>query len=489
MEIPLTRRQYAVFLAVFLVIAVSSFAVASRLRFEFVREAPLNHYQLQANGIMHGKIGLCNATGDFIYIIDQSTLRPGVPQAYWGPLPTLLPLAFNNVMGVGLLDSAQVFLLSTASLYVFFFLAYLAINAIFRAVSAGAKFYFSLLGMAAVGFSSCYLHVVSYNYSWFISIASAQLFVLLHLLLIVVYTSYRKSDALLWGIGAAAAFGFMCKESFLPSFILSLSYLTVYELGGRKPRRILARMRPLWLPLIAGFALIMAWNYIRFEDPFENGFLYQNTDFPRYDSLPTVARWPCNLFNYFLAPVTLSLYLPFFEYGLRGFNGCLLHYFPFPPFFFASPLSLTLLLAPVILHLDFRAGRRSRERPVIWGLLMFSLPVWLLNIGADGSWMRFVYDVYWLLTLAVVVLLVRLYAMLGRRLRKSPLAPAAKAAFAAALILCLVWQAIVALDYVLGETLWHRFIFSFHMATETDLQNIRMIDEAVNPLIGRFVEK
>jgi len=466
-----------------------SFLLSTHFTLAFAKIHDLNHYQLQANCLQHWKIGLCDENGVEIpplSVTDSSNYK-GKSQAYWGPLPTLLPLVLNNILHQDVSEQGQMFIMTNATLYMFFILLTLTLNALFPETPQDVRFRYSLFGVILVGLSSFYLHVASFSYSWFISIAGAQFFVIAHWILIIIYLFYRKSDTVLILTGVTAGFGLLSKQAFLPSFTLSILLVMLYAWPGKSLHQRAVSYVSLLAPYVACVGLLLLLNYARFDDPFESGLLYQNA-IPQqpiqYALPPTPRRWGCNFYNFALTPFKLTANLSFIEYQANTLDDCLITTSPMPPIYIGDPIFLSLLLAPFLFGVDIGRNKRLKaSNMLILQILLFLLPITLVNLGGIWPAMRFVYDIGWLLTLAAVLIILGTSRLIDDAVVDSRARNLLKSALLSYLLLSLVLQSLVAVDYVLGDTIGQGFMYSNLLARGTDAEYVEKVNSLINPLI------
>ncbi len=481
------RGQAVLFHVMFLLVLVISYSLASHLTYSLQPLKWMNHYQLQANCLAHGRIGLCDADGAYLKRMQDASYYNGRVQAYWGPLPTLMPYVLNSLLGLGVSESAQELAITSATLYLFFYVLYFTLHALFRDSGRETVFRASLLGFLMVGFSSFYLHVASMSMVWFLSISSAQLFMVAHVGLLVVWLYYRRTNMVLALLSLAAGLSIMCKQALLPAYVVSLACVALTRSGGGRVASARSQMLHLLLPLMSSVLLLLAWNYIRFDDPFELGVVYQNSVEPNLKALPDPSRIGCNLRNYFLPSVEVTEGVPVLEFATSKYGKCLIHDFRFPSFPVAFPLMSILLLSVPLIAVYEAVGLR-RLSPQTGFILLLSAMAAPLVAGIlmiDASWMRYVYDVGWLLSLAAVVAYLRLGEIAKRHAPAGAwrlLATAASVAVAASLL----FELFVAVDYVLADTLTPRFILSPVMERDTDAYFLSAVDGAVNTVIRRL---
>ena len=401
----------------FLIVFILSYALASHLTFHMQPLRWMNHYQLQANCLAHGRIGLCGGDGAYIQRMQDASYYNNRTQAYWGPLPTILPYSFNNLLGLGVSESAQEILITSATLYMFFYILYFILHALYLGCGQETIFRASLFGFLAVGFSSFYLHVASMSMVWFLSISSAQFFLAAHVGLLVVWLYYCRSNNVLALIGATAGLSIMCKQALLPAYLVSLTYVALTHEGGRRVASARLPLLHLTLPLILSILILMAWNHVRFDDPLELGVVYQNSVTPDPKLLPNPSHIGCNLRNYLMSRVNVTENIPLLEFATSKFNGCLTHNFQFPSFFLAFPIMSILLSVPLIaVYEAFRPGGISRQIGFVLLVSSMAAPLTIGILMIDASWMRYVYDIGWLLTIAAMVVLMRFREILEQHM-------------------------------------------------------------------------
>lgn len=150
-------------------------------------------------------------------------------------------------------------------------------------------------------------------------------------------------SAVLSGIASVAAFlYFMLKAYYtekkkLKIIFLVLMGLSVVAIAGSRPTLILycfTALVPIWLvfkdkkiavkdkltylvslavPVAIGAALIMYYNFVRFENPFEFGFNYQLTVSIAAANTVTLSMLPATVYHYFLQPPRVTMNFPYIE--------------------------------------------------------------------------------------------------------------------------------------------------------------------------------
>lgn len=67
------------------------------------------------------------------------------------------------------------------------------------------------------------------------------------------------------------------------------------------------------VPVVIGAVLIMVYNYVRFDSPFEFGFNYQLTNLNSIGNTISLLYLPLTIYHYYLQPPDLLNYYPYFE--------------------------------------------------------------------------------------------------------------------------------------------------------------------------------
>ncbi len=232
----------------------------------------------------------------------------------------------------------------------------------------------ALLGQAALIFGTMILPLNAEEVFYSIAVISGigSLAAFLFFLLTAYYEeSFKKRIVYLVLSGIAAVFIagsrpsllIYCAAALVPAFFI---------LGSKseKPGRKLAYVCSIGVPVVLGAGALMAYNYMRFDSPFEFGFSYQLTVSSAAANTLTLAYLPAMLYHYFLEQPEYSLTFPYLDvnwhdlgaYPRFTFVHCCVGAFAFPAAWgvflypaakrkdrFKSRFTLSLLVLAVLL--------------------------------------------------------------------------------------------------------------------------------------------
>lgn len=206
-------------------------------------------------------------------------------------------------------------------------------------------------------------------------------------------TDEKKSVrlAFLGSLFGALAFG--CRPPIALANILVLPMLAVFLRGKRPSLKLLRELLFAACPYIIIGALLMAYNYARFADPFEFGQSYQLTvaDQTSYTSALsgfTVSKMVRALYNNFL-----FFYEPSSKFPYIWYNGALINF--------------SILAFPVLAFLRrrVRVGIKSTDmRP--FAIFLFIMPLLITVIDklyVPSLSERYRMDIYWLMALLTFI--------------------------------------------------------------------------------------
>lgn len=195
----------------------------------------------------------------------------------------------------------------------------------------------------------------------------------------------------------ALAFG--CRPTIALANLLAVPLLLVYVKGKKPDRSLLGQLALVALPYLVVAALLMLYNYARFDDPFEFGLRYQMTlanpssfrlEFTRQE-FEWVKR---NVWNNLFDPAYPSDSFPFFTASSALAN---------------FPLCAAVILLP--LRKKARGALRQNSLAGFAGVL-FLLPLLIVvvqSVMMPFQQERYRMDIYWLLGLLIFLSLGFLY--------------------------------------------------------------------------------
>lgn len=345
----------------------------------------LQQYSRLAASFLDGRLDL----GSGLERIDEPSHYRGRDYLPLGPAPALLLVpcvAAARVLGASFLQGWLNFSLAAA--------AFAVASGLARRLGASQKDAFLLA--FALTFASPFVAVAA------LPISNYFAHVVVSLLLLLALHEYFGRRRFAW-IGACLG---LALASRLSAGLGAAFFLAAIALdagpASRKARQALALLAPL---AVAG-ALLLLYNEVRFDDPFETGYAFQSVPDPvqlraRSYGLTSLVHVPGNLYY-----ALLSLPLPVFAEGTRS----VLVY----PWFRPDPWGMSLLVtSPWLLHLMGASPRRPVERLLLATSALVAaalLPTWSMGYAQFGY--RFALDFLPFLWSALVLGLVRRHGRL-----------------------------------------------------------------------------
>jgi len=204
------------------------------------------------------------------YRLHDASLYKGKYYLYFGPAPALvLFLPYAMITGDPLPDRVGTWVFATAAFLVACFLLKLLMSRYWPR-SPQWLFYFLC---ACLGFSNSFPFLLRRPAVYETAIAAGQFFVLLALYALA-RAVFGRSHALLWSAAAGLSIGAAFASR--PHLVLAAGALIwLWLLDDVTVRERLRRLAAALLPLAALGALVLIYNYVRFDSPFEFGNHYQ----------------------------------------------------------------------------------------------------------------------------------------------------------------------------------------------------------------------
>lgn len=330
------------------------------------------------------------------YRLHDASLYKGRYYYYFGPAPVLLLyLPYAVIMQEPLPDRVGVWCFAIAAFLVACFLLKLLLTR-FWPRSPRWLFYFLCV---CLGFSNSFPYLLRRPAVYEAAIAAGQFFVLLGL--------YAMARAV-WGCSRALALSGLAGACFAvafasrPQLVLAGGVLTGFLVLGSDPLpRRLRRLAAALVPFAIGFGLVLVYNYVRFDSPFEFGNHYQlaavNVRKLQFFHL-SPSRIAENLWYSLLNPPQLHSTFPFVKLA------------PAPPDSLLKGVEVVagiVWLAPLILLLAAAPAAWKRIDPALrrdWSLSTAALALlgvaWICADGAVGATMRYQADFATILLLA-----------------------------------------------------------------------------------------
>ncbi|MEI7554730.1 hypothetical protein [Candidatus Chlorohelix sp.] len=264
-----------------------------------------NYFNFLADAFLHGKLYLEQPLHTLDLIQYKELWYVPFP-----PLPALLMLPFVALLGPQQINAA-IFSLTLGSINVT--LVYLMLEAlVIRGWSnLRPRDNLMLTGLFGVGSVHWYLAVV--GDVWFISQICTLTFVLLATLLCL-------KSASPWIVGACLAIAVLAR----PNIALTLPLLIGIEVLHLQQKsgdgKIIRKQLFKWsfaviIPMLLAVACLLLYNFLRFENPTDFGYLQQNISKKLYDNLHTYGQFnlnfiPANFEALFLLLPQLNLSIP-----------------------------------------------------------------------------------------------------------------------------------------------------------------------------------
>src|SRR6478752_2867949 len=329
---------------------------------------------------------------------------------YWGPLPALLQAAVKALLGITHVVGDQYIGLYSACLATLG--GGLIIERMARRLFGSVPKFVVVFGILAFAFANPMLHNVTTAGTYQSAILAGQGWLLPGLALAFEAVWHGGTDAarryrlLLAGVCWAFAVG--SRVTVLPTVALFIGATALAESWGSERRWRKALVNSLWLgvPVAAtGFALL-AYNQLRFGNPFEFGLKLQLSGYPRLERFES-QFWLPNLYSYTFRPFALSCQFPYvFQEWWISSSTAFPSWMTLPKGYYnmdepvigwlrAVPITwfigFALLLVPRPRALHFRHGR-----VYLWCLVSFSALASLTGLTALGVYattMRYLSDV------------------------------------------------------------------------------------------------
>jgi len=464
---------------ILLVAALDSLVLATHFSFRFEQLAYMDHYRYQANGFWVGQFDLHDDYGISMGpVVDSENYRGKAYLAY-GPLPAVFQLALNHWLYLNVPSSSIVWALTVATLYCTYWLAFTFATFV-HGVTDGLAVILAAglcLGIATYQF----VHMSVVPFAWAQADVTGQLCVVLAVWSLLNYYRRRQGRFVaLAGLGAGC--GFLCKQNYILVMLPMAAFLLLERpAGSRLVRRLKRQVAWFAVPVLCCVVVLMLWNSLRFDSPFETGNRFANTTevSPPYWASPRLHRVPYNFYNHFLAgarirfddfPLLVGLSKTFGTMNQQDGSGGLLHDYKMFSAFLAIPLLAVLPLYSMRVAWNFFRHRQLALEDRWWCFLIaVAASAFMLYFGLDSSWIRYQYDFLFCAALAVLSALLSAGAILRDRWRPRQRA-FAMAACGVFVGLAFLWQTAVGIDQSLGVLFAtaHPYIFRLAIAWPSD---------------------
>lgn len=437
-----------------------SLAFATHFTFRFEPIHYMDQYRYLANGFAH------------LHVYGYDTRDRPIPtgcidcinyygKVYYpyGPAPAIIQLFLVNFLKSRITDGAIVWGICAITLYAMFWITRWYAHEILRLKPAEAILAASA-AVAAIGTTDIFLHTSTVPYAWSESCAAGQLLNLLSAFLLIRALHSGRYKEIFWS-GVLGGLSFLCKQNYLPGVLAGCALLLWTARRQRWSReQKIKRVSALIVPVAVCAGVLLFYNYARFGSPLETGFPYLNASEAHPDrfQMPQPHRIPYNLYNHFLAgaqirtsdfPFVLGKSSSFGRINTKDGSGGLLHNFPIFSVFISMPMLLLLIPAFfVVIVLLF-----ERRTSPAWDYWLYLVALWCCVfayfLNESGSFMRYEYDMPFLLGLCVLQVVVFSWRAVDRV--KEPVSrKGIRYLFAAVLGLCFLEQAVLGADQTAG---------------------------------------
>ena len=442
------------------VLIAYSAAFATHFTFRFVPLHDMDQYRYLANGFAHLHVYGCELSGKPLPTGCTDCINYYGKAYYpYGPAPAFIQLVLINLLKSRITDGAIVWAICAITLYVMFWISrwyaqrVLTLNAANAILAASAA-------VAVIGTTDIFLHTSTVPYAWSEACAAGQLLNLLSAFLLIRALHSGTFRGVLWS-GLLAGLSFLCKQNYLPGFLAGCALLawTAHKRQWSREQKIRAGLM-FAVPVALCVGMLLLYNYERFGSVLETGFQYLNASekHPEPYQMPQPHRIPFNFYNHFLAGATIRTSdFPFVLGKSSNFGGInhkdgsggLLHNFPSFSVFISMPMLLFVI--PGFLYAAALLVRRRTN--AAWEYFLYLVVLWCCVfayfLNESGSFMRYQYDMPFLLGLCVMQVVVFCWRAMGH-IDQVTLRNAARSLFLLVLGLCFVEQVLIGADQTAG---------------------------------------
>lgn len=273
-------------------------------------------------------------------------------------------------------------------------------NTVVRKFCKGTPLVLVLLGQLSVISAAMIFSMASETSFYYIAVLSGigWLAAFMYFLLKAYYAEkpYKKMLYLVWtGISVVLI------VASRPNLVLyaAVALIPAFYVFGNKKESIknkLLYIISIGAPVILGAILLMVYNYVRFENPFEFGFSYQMTVCMSEVNTITLSMIPFMLYHYFIQPMTLGSDFPYVTLSSVA-SGHYSRYVYVGPGFGALnfPVLWGMFAAPFV-----KDSKRKFKNYFLFTLVVMSFVVAFVDMCKGGVHIRYTADI--LLPLALV---------------------------------------------------------------------------------------
>jgi hypothetical protein len=447
----------------FLALSYYALAFATHFTFHFAELSYMDHYTLQANGFWHLKPYLLNSDGSLPKILDTANFQ-GLSFGVYGPFPAVFQLILNNILGLNIYTPRIVYSLTMTCLYIFFWL-----SRDFFSIIMNFKEETSILLAGAlctcIGLTDRFLQDVVIGFSWTQASVTSQIFLLLSLWCLIRFKQNEKNGLLLCS-GIFTGLACLGKQNYIFSFIPTL-YFIFHQYQNERLKKALYY----FAPVLAAVGVVLAWNFIRFGNPFDSGLIYVNSDGTSLStaSLPQIHRIPLNFFNHFLArayfstsdfPLLAGMVSTFGDFNNNDGSGGLLHNFQMISMFVSSPILLTVPIYGAWLLFQGLEARRLSQLNKWWIFFMaINVCVFSYYLVTDSPWSRYQFDIWFLSYLCAAVALIKFFQWVKKNNYRT-----VKALTSTLVALALLFSVFTGIDQTMGLLVSREYPFIYTQA-------------------------
>jgi hypothetical protein len=208
------------------------------------------------------------------YIMDLSYYK-GRYYMYFGITPILtFYLPFYYAAGKFIPDSVAVLFFSTAA----FIAAFIILNKLLSVFAPSRDFVLEFLKTLALGLSSLFVFIISYPRVYEAAISSGVFFGLLSYLFLLFFLKNKNKSIFLFFSGLSAALAVGCRPFYVLAIFAQIFVFVDFKEIKSKYKIYVSYFVPIFIYAV----FLAAYNYIRFDSPFEFGAKYQLANVDMY---------------------------------------------------------------------------------------------------------------------------------------------------------------------------------------------------------------
>jgi hypothetical protein len=333
------------------------------------------------------------------------SLYKGKLYIYWGPIPALL------ITPIQLLSNFKV---TDIYLVYFFFCGLLIFNTLIllklrKLFFVELSIKYVIISIFIIGLILPILWSLNQPDVYEAAIGAGQFFLMggIYFIILAFEKDVQKRYLFLAGFFWACSVGSRAINVFPIIFLTVYSIFMIWKSHSKNWNNLLRPYASLLAPLLVGAFLIGAYNYARFDSPFEFGLRYQITIYNLNRDMPLTFQpnyLPLNLYAYFFQPFTFTENFPFIE--PIKFLSLLSDNLITPTLYAGGPVIGILFYAPlfVLAVIPFFSKNKNAVQKIILTILGITFLINLTTIlFYFYSQMRFMVDVISQITLLAVL--------------------------------------------------------------------------------------